>query len=739
MARIHWPILALSSLPTAALLLLRNDPISPAYAGLLLLLWPWVGSLRRTLLLLVALTAWMAWTYQQQWQSRMDQAPLALTLQGQVSDTPSARGNALHFGFLVDQPNTRWHKQLLRVSWYRDAPVIAAQDCWLLELRLKPAHGFANPGSMDFESWLFREAYLAKATVRQGTLCGHAKADVRQRVRDNLLGASEGRAAATLAALLLGDRSGLEAEDWTVLRRTGTSHLFAISGLHVGLIAALGWGLGGTLWSLFLYRYLPRKRDLAIMSAALFAVSYAALSGFAVPAQRALIMCLLGLLALALGRQRQMLSLLAVAWLAVISLNPLVLMMPGLWLSFVAVLGIVLYLKNHSQQARWQQLLGIQIILSLLLLPLSMLFFGGVSLLAAPTNLLLVPLFGLLLPALLVSAVLHLMAWTWPLSFMLQLLDSLWLGLEHIAALPLVYAALPEISWWLCAMATLGVLLCIAPGLISRVLGLALFVPLFFSAHSAPGHGELRAWFWDVGQGQSVLLQTAHHNLLYDAGAAWSGGFDAGASIVAPALRQLGLKSLDAMVISHADKDHSGGAQAVAEAFAPEQRWGFDGEACVRGQSWQWDGVSFEFLHPALAEQWSDNNGSCVLQVRTAHGQQLLLTGDIEAAAELALLNASVGQQAVISVPHHGSASSSSVAFINALHPQLAVVSAGFQNRWGHPAADVLSIYKHQGSELLVTGQTGAVCVDMAETLEFSSWRQKYPRLWRNFSASFAR
>lgn len=736
--RVHWPAVALGSMAFGAVLLLRSVPLHPAWCLLPLLAWPWLRRQRASLLLACALGLWMAWSYQQQTLSRYLDEAHNYPLQGQVVGAVSQRDSGRHFAFVVTTPDSPLQGKTLRVAWYRDAEDVASGDCWQFELRVRPPHSYSNPGGMDYEAWLFREGYAGKASVRNGRLCGQAPPSLRQRIKQRLLHGRSGAAAATVSALLLGDRSDLTSSQWDILRRTGTSHLFAISGLHVGLIAAIGWGLGLLLWRAWLYRYVPRQRDLSALLAAGFALVYAALSGFAVPVQRALMMCLLGLLALQLGRKQQGFWILALAWVLVLAINPLSLMMPGLWLSFVAVAGIVLYLQAWPQQARWQQLLGIQLLLSVLLLPLSLLFFGGVSLLAAPINLLLVPLFSLLLPALLLVAGLQLLGWGWPLQLALQGLQWLWDGLGALAALPAGYISLSQPPWWLAALATAAVLQALGRGKAMAGLATALLLACAYNGVDKPAQGQLRAWFWDVGQGQSVLLQTAQHQLLYDAGPAWSGGFDAGERLVVPALQQLGIEQLDVLMVSHADNDHAGGASAVAQAFPLAQRRGAAGLACHAGQQWQWDGVQFDVLHPAQTQDWSDNNGSCVLQVTTAAGQRLLLTGDIEVAAEVALLGRGLATQSVISVPHHGSRSSSSLAFIQAVDARLAVVSAGFQSRWGHPAPAVVARYREQGTLLLNTAQSGALRLDLGRRARWSARRSAQPRLWRNFAIDSA-
>ena len=730
-----WPGLAVVSIGWAALLLLREQPVSALWPLLTLLAWPlWR---RQTLLVLLAalLGCWMAWAYQHSWAQRITAPVQDWKVSGVIVGAPqhSEGGNA-YFAFRTQDDNPG----LLRVAWYRDAPDLRQGDCWILRLRVRPPHGHANPGGLDYESWLFREGYAGKASVRAGEPCGRSARDWRERWAEQLQGFGRPRASATLRALLLGDRRGLDDQDWDILRRTGTTHLFAISGLHLGLIAGFGWLLGISLWKLVGVHLWPRARDWGALGAVVFAVGYAWVSGFGLPVQRALIMCLFGLLALLSGRQRQAFQILALAFVLVVAVNPLSMLMPGLWLSFVAAGGILVYLHCHPTQSRLVQLFGIQLMLAALLLPLSALLFGGVSLLGASVNLLLVPLFGLLLPVLLLASVIQLGAgWAAPLDWALQLLQALWSGLESVASWPAAYLTLaqPGLVWT--ALATLGVVLWIPSSRFSRVLGTFAILPLLLVQPARPDHGDLRLWVWDVGQGQSVLVQTAEHDLLYDAGPAW-GGFDAAQRLLVPALRALGLRRLDGMMISHGDSDHAGGAQTIVDAFKPALQWGDPAHPCRAGQRWQWDGVDFAVLHP-VGDSGSDNNRSCVLLLRSASGHQVLLPGDIEASAERDLLARYPDLRAdVLVVPHHGSTSSSSAPFVEQLRPQHALVSAGWHNRWGFPAQPVVERYRQAAAKLHVSGESGAIRVDVDEQLDVRSWRALHPRLWRDFSDSGA-
>ncbi len=721
------------SIGWAALLLFREQALSPLWFLLALLALPFWRRQALLIVLAALLGGWMAWTYQQGWAQRVMVPVQDLSVRGEIVGAPQhgLAGNA-YFAFRPESDSPG----LLRVAWYRDAPELQRGDCWTLQLRVRPPHGNANPGGLDYESWLFREGYAGKASVRGGELCGRSAGDWRKRWADQLEHLGRPRASATLRALLLGDRRGLEDSDWDILRRTGTTHLFAISGLHLGLISGFGWLLGITLWKLAGVYVWPRARDWGALSAVACALGYAWVSGFGLPVQRALVMCLFGVLAMLAGRQRQALQVLALAFVLVVAVNPFSVIMPGLWLSFVAAGGIIVYLQCHAAQPRLVQLFGIQLVLAALLLPLSALMFGGVSLLGASVNLVLVPLFGLLLPALLLASLVHLgLGWERPLDVAMQVLQGLWAGLESVASWPAAYLTLaqPGLIW--AVLATLGVVLWIPSSRACRLLGTLAILPLLLFQPARPAHGELRLWVWDVGQGQSVLVQTAEHDLLYDAGPAW-GGFNAAQRLVVPALRALGVRQLDGMMISHSDSDHAGGAQTIIDGFQPHELWGVAPDVCRAGHNWQWDGVDFTVLSP-VDQAGSDNNRSCVLLVRSGDGRQILLPGDIEAVAERDLLARYPDLRAdVVLVPHHGSSSSSSASFVEQLRPQHALVSAGWHNRWGFPAQPVVERYRNAAARVHVSGDAGALRIDVADTLDVRGWRAMHPRLWRDFSAS---
>lgn len=668
------------------------------------------------------------------WRQTLLAAPVQ-TVQGHVVGLPDANDRRTRFDLRLDDRNT-----LIRLGWYDTRPRVRPGQCWQVTARLKPAHGTVNAGGFDYEQWLFREGIAATGSVRSGTHCEGRQHGGIDRWRERLVDGLQARlttsaARALVPALVVGDRRGIDDEQWAVLRRTGTSHLVAISGLHIGLLAVVGYGLGGWLWrrSAWLCRRLAAPRAGALLGL-LFAAGYAALSGFALPAQRALLMVAVFVLATWLGRATQAWHALGLAAIAVLLLDPLAPLSAGFWLSFGAVAWIILIARLPPVRP-WLVWPRVQAALSLGLAPATALWFGAVSVVGPVVNLLVIPLFAVLVPALLLSVAVA-AAWpgglSWALAGMDQAMDGLWWLLSAAAAWPLA-------SWSLqtgvaaAGLAMAGVVLLLrAQRWPARVVAALLWLPLLLPLAPKPP-APLTVDVLDVGQGLSVLLRTRNHALLVDAGPAFAGGFDAGEAIVVPTLRSLGVRHLDRLLVSHGDGDHAGGAGAVVAAYPGVERLGADGTPCRAGDAWIWDGVRFELLHPP-GPPHDDNNQSCVLRVVTPDGQAVLLPGDVESAGESALLASGAALSAtLLLLPHHGSNSSSGAAFLAAVSPTVAIASAGFRNRWGFPDPRVRSRVLAQGAQLLSTAGQGQVQVRLGGRtgVQVQRRRKTQRRVWR--------
>ena len=649
------------------------------------------------------------------------------------------------------------------VSWYRNAgdddaggaPVTAvhAGERWAFTVRLRRPHGLVNPHGFDYEAWLLERGIGATGYVRarpEPRRLGASKSFLdlveraREAVRDRLnavLGATP--AAGILAALAVGDQRAISREEWQLFNRTGVTHLMSISGLHVTLVSGLVAWLVATLWRRVpaLTLRLPARK--AAAAGAIFgALGYTLLAGYGVPAQRTFWMVSVVALALWCGRISSPWRVLALALAAIVLFDPWAPLAPGLWLSFGAVLLIfyaaVGWSEPGSKLAQWTR---IQWAITVGLAPAALLLFGQISVAGPLANAAAIPLVSVVItPLALIAAVvpvdalLHLCAWLvqWLLEFLewcAALPGALWQ--QHVPPLWSVVAALAGAAWVL------------APrGIPWRASGFALMAPAFCVTLPGPAMGEAWITTFDVGQGLAVLIRTAEHNVLYDAGPAYGTESDSGSRVVVPALRGQGVARLDLVMLSHEDGDHIGGATTVLETFEvqslatslprahPLNGLAPNARRCQAGESWAWDGVRFDVLHPASASAARRNDLSCVLRI-AAGGQAMLLTGDIERGAEAAMLaGARALASDVLLVPHHGSRSSSTPEFIAAVAPRWAVVPVGYRSRFGHPNPEVLARYRTLDAQILRTDLQGAITVRMGASLELQAERQLRGRYW---------
>jgi competence protein ComEC len=666
-----------------------------------------------------------------------------LTVVGTIADLPAQLDRRLRFEFdlesvahagaaVVSAPRR------VRLSWYHAESLPRPGERWRFTVRLKRPHGFMNPGGFDYEGWLFARGIRAIGYVRAEPPAERlAPAQLwgvdalRQQVVEALPRAAPGsRHLDVLTALTVGERSGIGPERWEVLLRTGTNHLMAISGLHIGLVAGMVYGLVGFLWRRF-----PRATErwpaarAASAAAGLAGLAYALLAGFSLPTQRALIMLAVVLGALASGRALRPTQGLAVALAGCLVIDPRAPLSPGFWLSFGAV-AIILYVMAGRlvRPGRVASLLRIQWVLGVgLLVPLLWLF-GQAPLVSPIANLVAVPWVSVLVvpPALL--AVL-LLPWAPVLAglclgFADLALSALWPVLEALAALPGTQWQTAPAGAAAVTLGIAGVALLLAPrGWPARWLGAVFLLPVLWPGVDRPEEGALRLTVLDVGQGLAAVVQTRRHTLVFDAGPRYGERFDAGSAAVVPFLRAQGVRRVDRLVVSHGDTDHAGGVPSVIDALAVDSALlgpgagdpGPGGLRCERGQAWVWDAVQFRVLHPPPGS-WagSENDGSCVIRV-DASGGSLLLVADIEAEVEQRLVS---GQREdldvdLLLVPHHGSRSSSSEAFLQAASPQLAVLSAGYRNRYGLPHPQVMARYRELGVEVRTTALEGAVDVQI--------------------------
>lgn len=629
-----------------------------------------------------------------------------------------------------------WQGKKVRLGWYvtkDDAPpVLPSGSQWRVSVRLRRPRGVLNPRGFDLEGYALRRGLAAVGSV-QGHDFLAIQADgwgvdaVRQHLShwfDVHLPSNQTR---FIKALAIADTRGLSDDDWLLLRQTGITHLIAISGLHVGLVAMLGaWWVWLVYWLRPAWGLrLPRRQAQAV-GAVLMAAFYTALTGFSLPTVRTTLMIAAALMVLGLRRGSNRFHAYAVAIVVMLLMDPLALLGAGFWLSFIGVGVLLLGLPSHKTKG-WRQrmkqagggLIQAQWLMTWALFPLSLWFFGGMSLSGALLNLFAVPWVSFVVVPL---VLLGLLSMPWPplaVWFFTQahaLFDVLWRLMQWFSDHSWSYWVLPEASPWGMVLAALGMWVWLMPRFAScRWLGLFLLLPMFWPAPMVARQGEAVVTVVDVGQGLAVLVQTQHHALLYDTGAQLSARLDAGADMVVPTLQAAGVTHLDRIIISHGDGDHAGGLRGVQQSIPVDEVYGTANhqpshKPCLAGQSWRWDGVVFDVLYPPRFLPYLGNASSCVLRVRTAGGSALF-TGDVPKVVETRLLkeqSPSLRNDLVL-MPHHGSKSSSSTGFIQHTQAQWAVASAGANNRFGHPHPSVMARWQAAGANIHRTDQDGAM------------------------------
>ncbi len=683
----------------------------------------------------------------------------ALEIQGRIAELPTHEPRRTRFEFVVDdapsQPDALRGKRI-RLGWFDEdiqgRARLQAGSRWSFPVELRAPMGLRNPGASDGEKHALAGRIAATGQVMEPVLARRLAppggiAAWRERMSGRIAAAVPSESSRYVRALALGDTRALDETDWSRLRAAGLTHLIAISGFHVGLVAGFFAMLAAAVWWLFprLCRWLPRPFA-AGLGAIVGACLYAALTGFAVPTLRTAVMIAALVAARCLRRRQRLADTLALGCIVLLLLDPLAVLGAGFWLSFAGVAWLLWCLPADQGPRRWAMLHGFvaaQAVATLGLLPLTVLLFGQASFAGPVANLAAVPWWSLVVVPLALLGVLaetlHAGFGQWAWQAAAWCFDLLWPALVRIADSPLAMAWLPEPRWHAWPLAMLSAFWLLLPrGLPGKPLALLLWLPLLCPPRDLPAHGEAELTVIDVGQGLSVLVRTANHSLLYDMGPATPDGFDAGARAVVPALHALGMRRLDAAMISHGDNDHAGGWNTVSRAFPVAALLAPEGSPvpgivpCRAGQSWQWDGVRIRVLHPSAWFPYLGNEASCVLRIETAHGNALL-TGDIGHLVEAKLLReepASVRNDVVL-VPHHGSAGSSSEAFVAASGARLALVSSGAGNRFGHPRQDVVGRWCESGAEVVDTARGGATRIWMgADGLHLQERRTSRPRLW---------
>ena len=706
-----------------------------------------------------------------------------ILLTGVISSIPQVNEHKTRFEFDIEKASlpTRQEDNIphhalfslgkVRLSWYKtqrnqkhiikNTISLKAGQRWQFWVRLKQPHGFMNPGGSDYEGWLYQKKIRATGYVRINQTKQQISTLIdphainypilvaRQKFYDQLKKSIRNtQYGGILLALAMGERSDITPIQWQVFRVTGTSHLVAISGLHIGLLAGFIFFLVRRLWpycgSAALHLASPRA---AAIIGLFIAALYAALSGFAIPAQRALIMLTIVMISIFSMHKVKSANVLSWALLSVLLLDPLAVLSAGFWLSFgaVSIIAVVAFSRINTLQSHFNWV-RLQWRISLILIPVLLFLFQQASLVSPVSNLVAIPVISfIVVPIVLVGATIVSVYGEFStiiFSAADMVLNLLWWFLDYLAALPWSQWRTIKPEPVPLLLAFIGVILLASPkAWPAKYWGLLLLIPLIWPKQIFVNHGEAEITLLDVGQGLSTVIKTKRHTLLFDTGAKYSQHFDAGAAVVMPFLQQQGIKRLDMVIISHKDNDHRGGYTSIQnkikiiDALSSHHEPG--SRPCYSGERWRWDGVDFEILNPSASLKYKKrNNASCVLRI-TAGNESVLMSADIEKMTELKL----VQTQAIklkskyLIVPHHGSKTSSSALFLDTVQPEYAFIPVGYRNRYHMPHASVVQRYQQRQIKILQTASSGAISIKVGQKnsmLQPAEYRKKAQKYWNS-------
>ncbi len=684
-----------------------------------------------------------------------------LVVEGYISSLPKVHERSTQFEFdvtdLMFQNRSQSLSGKILLTWYNTAPQLQPGDQWRFVVRLKRPHGFMNPGGFDYERWLFQKEIRARGYIRESSVNQRITFQVSdyplQRFRyylaDSILSVlSDSPYRGIVMALAIGERQHISEEQWQVFTDTGTNHLMAISGLHVGMVSALLFFVVRYLWGNFGYLSLRFPAPKAAATAAIIgAFCYAALAGFSVPTQRAFIMLLVVMLCVIWQRQRAASEVLSLSLLAVLLFDPNSVLSAGFWLSFGAV-GIILFAMNGriGKPGVWQKWGYIHVVVGVGLTPMLLLLFQKVALLSPLANFVAVPwVSGITVPLTLLGTI-TVAVIPFAGEVLLKLADIslslIWPFLAYIASIDAMLWNQHEPPLWSILLGIVGILWLLIPmGSPARWLGLIWLMPIFLVKPASPENGEVWFTVLDVGQGLSAVVRTKNHTLVYDFGPRFNQRFDTGKAVVVPFMKNLGVEKIDTLIVSHGDNDHIGGLNSVLDQFqahriltsTPEELAYDHTEHCRTGQRWQWDDVSFQIIHPDKNSLFSGNNGSCVLRIENKWGYRILITGDIEKKAEAYLVKYYAVElpSHILVAPHHGSKTSSTQSFIDVINPEYVVFPVGYRNRWGFPKESVVGRYQILGAQMFDSASHGAVTFRTGKLKNsVETYRQSGQRYW---------
>lgn len=683
-----------------------------------------------------------------------------LTVLGEVINIPNKDPTRARFLFKPEKIENYTGKlpRIVRLNWRQAPPTLSAGQQWNLRIKIKRPWGFQNPGGFDYQRWLFSKGIDATGyviTSGQNQLV-NTKSSSINRIRQSILSLLASSCVdcnyiGLIEALSIGYRGNISVQQRALLQQTGTAHLIAISGLHIGIIAGIFYFIGLKSWR-WAFAFIPLTRmEFALLLSWTGGLAYSLLSGFDLPAQRVMIMLSVVLMSSFLRIPFNLLHSITLAMMLVLLWSPLSVLSASFWLTFSALLVICVGIFIlRDVKSRIYKAIVIQVLFSFLFIPLSMIIFGQIHLASLFANLVAVPLVSLVIV---------------PLNFLLLSLNGLpstWLEpgyqvldvmvgilvtyLDKLQAIGLQAYQVPAVSAWKVIILLIFLLIWLLPrGLIPHRRISPLLLIILIWPRSLLDHGEMKVAVLDVGMGTSVVVNTRYHSLIYDFGAGNRNGFSLGKWVVEPFLQYQGARYIDQVVISHADQDHAGGFYAIENSLdygpifsgTPEEVARRLTHApliqdCHLQPAWYWDGVRFEFISEGIRAKDSKNNRSCVLKISTA-GKSVLISGDIEQSREhkLIKLAGSELRADILIAPHHGSLTSSSVEFIRQVAATDIIFQVGYLNRWGFPRQAVLKRYQQTKAAIHRTDRDGAILIHCKkQSCQLEKFRRQHPRVW---------
>lgn len=657
-----------------------------------------------------------------------------------------------------------------------------------LTAKIKPIHGRMNPGGSDYEKWLVAESYIATGYVKKLEISPPNESGIFTLIkqsynfqRQNLFSHLENITSANqfqglILALSVGEKSMISSEQWNTFRDSGTSHLLAISGLHIG-IASL-WSYYLVYFIIVFWNFLTKGRYFispikpAILASITGGVSIALISGLGYPAQRAVLMLLVFFFNKISQRHYSTPSVLSIAFILILLIQPFAMLAEGFWLSFLAVSIILLSLsygfKSSGKHSRLLSWFRVNLFIFVGLTPISWYFFGQVSIVSLGANLILIPLTSFLTAPLVYLGMLA-SGFSMELSALFfNIADNLlklgyWIQNEFAnwnSDLPYFTSGLtlPD----LVLLIVIVVLLLLPSKFPSKAIVLSIILVFLISLVTPKSNGTFKMVVFDIGQGLAIYIGINGKHMIYDTGYGNS-DFAMADSVILPFLKNNDISHIDRLIISHGDSDHRGGLESIINGISVGQLYSGEklvkknsaintlkqeiklpnSQNCHTTKSWQWGSANFKFLNFRQEEdnqqiEWGglaigkSNNRSCVLSI-SVNDKTILLTGDIEKKAERLLVIQNIEQHDVIVVPHHGSLTSSNQQFVDKINAKEAIFSTGFANQWRFPKTKVVERYQRNGSNIWVTDKQGAIKVNLVEGLfHITAERERYRNFWNH-------